>query len=74
MNEINKPVSMNIKETKTKLINACNESGLPPIILDLILQGICSEIHYLAEKQYLNDESSYMEELKNNKLEDTEIA
>ena len=58
---MNKPLTMIIKETKTKLTNDCNESGLPPVILDLILQGIYSEVHYLAEKQALDEEKAYME-------------
>ena len=57
---MNKPLTMIIKETKTKLANACNESGLPPIILDLIMQGLYSEIHNLAEKQSSEEESAYM--------------
>lgn len=59
MNEINKPITMVIKETKTKLANVCNESGLPPVILDLIVQGIYSEIHTLAERQTLEEENAY---------------
>ncbi len=56
---MNKPVTMIIKETKSKIANICNESGLPPIILDLIVQGIYFEIHSLAERQSLNEEIAY---------------
>lgn len=56
---MNKPLTMIIKETKLKLAKVCNESGLPPVILDLIMQGIYSEIHSLAEKQTLEDERQY---------------
>lgn len=62
---MNKPLTMIIKETKTKLANDCNESGLPPVILDLILQGIYSEVHHLAEKQTSDEERVYIETLKN---------
>lgn len=61
---MNKPLTMIIKETKTKIANACNESGLPPIILDLIMQGIYSEIHSLAERQTAEEEATYMEKIK----------
>ena len=61
---MNKPLTMIIKETKTKIANACNESGLPPIILDLIMQGIYSEIHSLAERQTAEEEVAYMEKIK----------
>lgn len=56
---MNKPITMVIKETKTKIANICNESGLSPIILDLIMQGIYSEIHSLAERQSLEEEMAY---------------
>lgn len=59
-----KPLTMIVKETKAKLATVCNESGLPIIMLDLILQGIYSEIHGLVEKQSLEDEVVYIEALK----------
>lgn len=58
---MNKPLTMIVKDTKSKLVNACNNSGLPPVILDLIVKEIYSEIHYLAEKQTLEEEKIYME-------------
>ena len=56
---MNKPITMVIKEIKTKIASICNESGLPPIILDLIMQGIYSEIHSLAERQSIEEEIAY---------------
>jgi hypothetical protein len=56
---MNKPLTMVIKETKKKIADACNESGLPPAILDLIMQGLYSEIHSLAERQSFEEEMSY---------------
>ena len=56
---MNKPLSIIIKETKTKLANICNESGLSPVILDLIMQGIYSEVHSLAERQAIEEEMAY---------------
>lgn len=64
---MNKPLSMVIKETKMKLANICNESGLPASILDLIVQGIYSEIHSIAEKQFADEERAYIEATKNAK-------
>ena len=61
---MNKPISMVIKETKTKIANICNESGLSPIVLDLIMQGIYSEIHSLAERQTIEEEKSYVKMLE----------
>ena len=57
---MNKPITMVIKETKNKLANICNESGLSPVVLDLIVQGIYSEIHSLAERQTLEEEMAYV--------------
>lgn len=74
---MNKPLTMVIKETKNKLANICNESGLPPIVLDLIMQGIYSEIHSLAEKQTLEEEMAYArmieESSKNTEVADNNI-
>lgn len=61
---MNKPLTMVIKETKIKLANICNESGLPPIVLDLIMQGICSEIHSFAERQTIEEENAYVKMLE----------
>ena len=61
---MNKPITMVIKETKTKIANICNESGLSPIVLDLIMQGIYTEIHSLAERQTLEEEIAYAKMLE----------
>lgn len=61
---MNKPLTMVVKETKNKLANICNESGLSPIVLDLIMQGIYSEIHSLAERQTAEEETAYAKMLE----------
>ena len=67
---MNKPLTMIVKETKTKIANICNESGLPPVVLDLIIQGVYSEIHAITEKQTSEEEASYIKilEEEQNKL------
>lgn len=67
---MNKPLTMVVKETKEKIASVCNESGLPPVILDLIVQGIYSEIHFLAEKQTLEEEKSYVQVNKDERRAD----
>lgn len=67
---MNKPITMIIKDTKTKLASVCNESGLPPVILDLIIQGIYSEVHSLAEKQTIEEETTYIQSLKDKDIKD----
>lgn len=69
---MNKPLTMIVKETQTKLAKICNESGLPPVILDLIIQGVYSEVHSIAEKQTFEEEKAYMESLKENERVDKE--
>ena len=56
---MNKPFTMIVKETKNKLANVCAESGLSPIVLDMIIREIYSEIHSLAERQALEEEMAY---------------
>ena len=70
MNEkMNKPLTMIVNETKMKLANICSESGLPPVILDLIIQGIYSDIHYIVEKQAADEEAAYLKSLEDNNNE-----
>ena len=57
---MDKPLTMVVKETKSKLANVCNESGLPFVILDFILQEIHNEVHSIVEKQSLEEELAYM--------------
>jgi len=67
----NKPLTMIVNETKMKLVNICNESGLPPIILDLIVQGVYSDIHYIVEKQAADEEAAYLKSLEENKIQNS---
>ena len=64
---MNKPFTMIVKETKSKLANICAESGLSPIVLDMIVQGLYSEIHSLAERQALEEEIVYAKAVEEEK-------
>ena len=64
MKIMNKPLSMVIKDTKIKLANICNESSLSPIILELIVKDIYSEIRHLAEMQALEEKFAYTKSLE----------
>lgn len=68
---MNKPLTMIIKDTKTKIANVINESNLPPAILDLIMQGIYSEIRYIAEKQTTDEEAAYLKFLEENAVKES---
>lgn len=69
---MNKPITMLIKETKMKLVNVCNESGLSPVMLDLIMSGVYSDIHSLAERQSLEEESAYAKMIEEEKVKDND--
>ena len=69
---MNKPLTMIIKETKEKIVNVCNESGLSPVMLDLIMWGIYSDIRYIAEKQTTDEETAYLKSLEGNATKDLE--
>ena len=70
---MNKPITMVIKETQIELANVCNKSGLSPIYLDLIMRGLYSEIHTLAERQSMEEGMAYVRMLKESS-NDEEIA
>lgn len=69
---MNKPITILINELKSKIIESCNESQLPPVILDLVIQGIYLEIHNLAEKQVTDDKIAYIEAIKDGKAVDAD--
>lgn len=71
---MNKPITMLIKETKEKLVDVCNESPLPPVMLDLIMSGIYSDIHSLAERQSLEEEMAYAKMIEEEKTKDNEAT
>lgn len=71
MNEnLNKPITMVIKETKAKLINVINESGLSPAVLDLMIQGIYYEVHSLAQRQADEEEKAYIKMINDRNIGD----
>ena len=70
---MNKPFTMVVKETQKKLAKICNESGLSPMHLDLIIHGLYLEIHSLAERQAMEEEISYVKMLEEDS-EKTELV
>lgn len=57
---MNKPISMAINETKTNLLQICNQSSLHPSILELIIKDLYNEIS-LVSGQVLNKEKNEYE-------------
>ena len=56
---MNKPASVAIKEFSEKIETCINESGLPPIVLEMIMRGYYLQIKELADKQTAAEEESY---------------
>lgn len=52
---MDKPLSMKIQETKARLVNACNDSGLHISVLQLIINEVHTELNK-ANEQCMKDE------------------
>ena len=50
-----KSFNKTIKEVQRRIVQICNESDLSPIILELILQNLLSEVHLMVEKQMFEE-------------------
>ena len=51
-----KSFNKTIKEVQKGIVQICNESGLSPIVLELILQNLLSEVRLMIEKQMFEEE------------------
>lgn len=51
-----KSFNKTIKEVQKRIVQICNESGLSPIVLELILQNLLSEVRLMIEKQIFEEE------------------
>lgn len=60
---MNKPISMMISETNDKIVQVCNESGLPMSVLELIVRSIYNEIKTISDRTLEKDKSEYMSAL-----------
>lgn len=60
---MNKPISMIVDETNEKIVRACNESGLPTCILELIVKNIYYEVLHVSAKELANDKTMYEQSL-----------
>ena len=56
---MNKPITMQIKEFKEKIVQDINMSNLPPFVLDVVLRDLYNEIHILAVEQEAKEEQAY---------------
>ena len=56
---MDKPFSIMYEEFKQKLSNLINGSGLPPIIIESVLQNYLNEVNSIVRNQYLLDKERY---------------
>ena len=63
---MNKPITVAREETKAKIAEVINTSGLPAFIIEPILSDFLMEVKSVAKQQYEYDKQQYLEFLKNN--------
>ena len=64
-----KSFNKTIKEVQKRLVQICNESGLSPIVLELILQNLLSEVRLMIEKQIFEEEKQELLKGEDNESE-----
>lgn len=70
---MNKPITMQIKEFKDKIVQDINTANLPFFVLDTMFRDLYNEIHMLAVEQEKKEQQEYEqflneEQNKENKL------
>ena len=60
---MNKPITLVIEETKTKLAELINNSGLPPFVIEPMLNTFLQEAHVAAKRQYEIEKLQYEQAL-----------
>ena len=61
---------MEVNTLKTKLAEALNGSNLPPVVVQLVLEGLLSEVRALVQMQAAVEAVSPQEEQKKEAAED----
>lgn len=64
-----KSFNKTIKEVQRRIVQICNESDLSPIVLELILQNLLSEVHLMVEKQIFEEEKQELLKEEDNESE-----
>lgn len=58
-----KPITIVYEDFKKNLADVINNSGLPPFIIEAVLQNYLIEASNVAKKQYLIDKTQYEKSL-----------
>ena len=67
---MNKPVNLILEETKQKLSQTINESGLPAFMIELLIKDIYSQVNFLAQRDLEKSKKEYEASLEKEKKED----
>ena len=67
-----KPVTLVIEETKIKLAEIINTSGLPPFVIEPMLNTFLQEAHVAAKRQYEIDKLQYEQSIAKEQEEQNE--
>lgn len=68
--EIMKPASMVINEFKIKIEEAINTSGLPPVVMEPILNNYLLQLQIAAKQQTLSEIQQYEASLEKKEEQD----
>ena len=63
---MSKPASMAIREFEEKIEESINNSGLPPVIVEMVLRGYYIQIKEMAKKQADEEEAAFKREVRDN--------
>ena len=64
MEKPTKPIMVAREEFAQKLADLCNDSGLPPVILQPLLERAAAEMSRLAQEQYAQEMAAYRKALQ----------
>ena len=63
---MSQPASMVIREFEEKLEESINNSGLPPVIVEMVLRGYYIQIKEMAKRQADEEEAAFKSEVRDN--------
>lgn len=62
-NNIEKPISLILEESKRVIIDAVNSTNLHPTLLELIIKDVYNEVRERANYQYEFDKNEYEQKI-----------
>lgn len=70
MNEVTKPILVAREEFMEQLVNLVNDSGLPLVLIEPIIDGLASNIKQTIANQLVQEKENYAKELAKAKEEE----